>query len=213
MAGASSSRAPARRADRPLHPYTQGLIACLPELDREPDEARPDLPEIPGVVPSIWDRGPGCPFQARCERDAALRRGVSAAGAAVAAGAMHGDADAARLPTRRHPARSMAWPAGFMWRRNHDPQTQTSTPASIHTPAPAASAPLLSVRDLAVHFPYRAAAADRHRSGGGRRVLRAGAGPHAGHRGRVGLEDHHGAVGAAFVRAHRRRPSISTDRT
>ena len=41
----------------PLHPYTQGLIACLPELDREPDEARPDLPEIPGVVPSIWDRG------------------------------------------------------------------------------------------------------------------------------------------------------------
>ena len=32
-------------------------------------------------------------------------------------------------------------------------QTPTSTPASIHTPAPAASAPLLSVRDLAVHFP------------------------------------------------------------
>ena len=26
-------------------------------------------------------------------------------------------------------------------------QTPTSTPASIHTPAPAASAPLLSVRD------------------------------------------------------------------
>ncbi|KAG1322687.1 hypothetical protein G6F63_013288 [Rhizopus arrhizus] len=36
----------------PRHPYTQGLIACLPELDREPDDIRPDLPEIPGVVPS-----------------------------------------------------------------------------------------------------------------------------------------------------------------
>ena len=67
----------------PLHPYTQGLIACLPELDREPDEARPDLPEIPGVVPSIWDRGPGCPFQARCERAMPRCGGVSA-GAAVA---------------------------------------------------------------------------------------------------------------------------------
>ena len=37
-------------------------------------------------------------------------------------------------------------------------QTPTSTPASIHTPAPAASAPLLSVRDLAVHFPVGGAA-------------------------------------------------------
>ena len=80
----------------PLHPYTQGLIACLPELDREPDEARPDLPEIPGVVPSIWDRGPGCPFQARCER-AMPRCGEAFPPLArpSRAGAMHGDADAA----------------------------------------------------------------------------------------------------------------------
>jgi peptide/nickel transport system ATP-binding protein len=51
---------------QPRHPYTQGLIACLPELDREPDDVRPDLPEIPGVVPSIWERGAGCPFMERC---------------------------------------------------------------------------------------------------------------------------------------------------
>ena len=137
----------------PLHPYTQGLIACLPELDREPDEARPDLPEIPGVVPSIWDRGPGCPFQARCEQamprcGRRFRRWRGRRGLARCMGTPMPQ----WLPTRRHPARSMAWPAGFMWRRNHD-QTPTSTPASIHTPAPAASAPLLSVRDLAVHFP------------------------------------------------------------
>jgi len=48
------------------HPYTRGLIACLPELDRAPGDARPDLPEIPGVVPSLWERGAGCPFLDRC---------------------------------------------------------------------------------------------------------------------------------------------------
>ena len=78
----------------PLHPYTQGLIACLPELDREPDEARPDLPEIPGVVPSIWDRG-----RAVRSRRAASGRCRAAAAFPLArparAGAMHGEVDAA----------------------------------------------------------------------------------------------------------------------
>ncbi|CAB3909473.1 MULTISPECIES: ABC transporter ATP-binding protein [Achromobacter] len=52
---------------QPRHPYTQGLIACLPELDREPSDDRPDLPEISGVVPSVWERGAGCPFVDRCK--------------------------------------------------------------------------------------------------------------------------------------------------
>ena len=51
---------------RPGHPYTQGLIACLPDLDENPTDDRPDLPEIPGVVPSVWERGVGCPFADRC---------------------------------------------------------------------------------------------------------------------------------------------------
>ena len=51
---------------QPRHPYTSGLIACLPELDPAPTEDRPDLPEIPGVVPSVWQRGVGCPFADRC---------------------------------------------------------------------------------------------------------------------------------------------------
>lgn len=50
----------------PCHPYTKGLIACLPELDPAPTEERLDLPEIAGVVPSIWERGSGCPFADRC---------------------------------------------------------------------------------------------------------------------------------------------------
>ncbi len=52
--------------ERPGHPYTKGLIACLPELDFAPTDDRADLPEIPGVVPSVWERGLGCPFADRC---------------------------------------------------------------------------------------------------------------------------------------------------
>lgn len=52
--------------NQPKHPYTQGLIACLPELDPAPTLERPDLPEIPGIVPSVWDRTAGCPFADRC---------------------------------------------------------------------------------------------------------------------------------------------------
>jgi peptide/nickel transport system ATP-binding protein len=49
----------------PAHPYTRGLIACVPDLD---DEVAPgtSLTEIPGMVPSVWDLPEGCPFADRC---------------------------------------------------------------------------------------------------------------------------------------------------
>ena len=50
----------------PEHPYTQGLIACLPDLDASPGEERAPLAEIPGMVPSIWELQQGCPFAQRC---------------------------------------------------------------------------------------------------------------------------------------------------
>ncbi|WP_373784837.1 ABC transporter ATP-binding protein [Delftia acidovorans] len=50
----------------PAHPYTRGLIACLPELGSSQSGGRTELPEIPGVVPSIWELGSGCAFRARC---------------------------------------------------------------------------------------------------------------------------------------------------
>jgi len=51
----------------PRHPYTQGLITCVPHLHAEPPQERPPLMEIPGVVPSLGElsRG-GCPFAPRC---------------------------------------------------------------------------------------------------------------------------------------------------
>jgi oligopeptide/dipeptide ABC transporter ATP-binding protein len=48
---------------RPLHPYTQGLLRCLPKLDHPP---KTDLPVIPGMVPSLRDMPAGCRFAARC---------------------------------------------------------------------------------------------------------------------------------------------------
>jgi peptide/nickel transport system ATP-binding protein len=49
----------------PQHPYTQALIACIPDPDD--DEARTRLlQEIPGIVPNLADIGIGCPFAERC---------------------------------------------------------------------------------------------------------------------------------------------------
>ncbi|WP_213956169.1 ABC transporter ATP-binding protein [Variovorax sp. dw_954] len=56
--------------DTPGHPYTHGLIACLPELGSSAhavtDNDRIELAEIEGVVPSIWELGSGCAFRERC---------------------------------------------------------------------------------------------------------------------------------------------------
>ncbi len=49
---------------QPLHPYSQGLLASVPDPDR-PDQR---LSTIPGLVPSIHERPAGCRFAARCPR-------------------------------------------------------------------------------------------------------------------------------------------------
>jgi peptide/nickel transport system ATP-binding protein len=51
---------------RPLHPYTQGLIECVPHLEAKPKLVREPLMEIPGVVPPLTDLGSGCAFAPRC---------------------------------------------------------------------------------------------------------------------------------------------------
>ena len=53
--------------DRPLHPYSRGLLRSVPHLDQllEEEKGKP-LVEMPGVVPSIHARPPGCQFAPRC---------------------------------------------------------------------------------------------------------------------------------------------------
>ena len=46
----------------PQHPYTEALLAALPE--RSPADGR--LATIPGVVPGLHDRPAGCLFAPRC---------------------------------------------------------------------------------------------------------------------------------------------------
>ena len=50
----------------PRHPYTLGLISCVPHLSLKPTPDRPLLVEIPGIVPPLTRIGKGCPFAPRC---------------------------------------------------------------------------------------------------------------------------------------------------
>ena len=53
--------------ERPLHPYTRGLLGSMPKLGASLGDAPPQrLNEIAGVVPSLREEIPGCAFAPRC---------------------------------------------------------------------------------------------------------------------------------------------------
>jgi oligopeptide transport system ATP-binding protein len=58
---------------RPQHPYTQGLLASVPRLDRVADD---ELQTIPGNPPNLQELPSGCRFRDRCSRavEACLQR-------------------------------------------------------------------------------------------------------------------------------------------
>ena len=51
--------------DRPMHPYTRGLMASIPRRLQQQTARR--LREIPGIVPSLREPIAGCPFAPRCD--------------------------------------------------------------------------------------------------------------------------------------------------
>ena len=57
--------------DKPLHPYTRGLINSIPILG----ETKQRLADIDGVVPNLVDLPPGCNFAPRCK--ARIKYGLS----------------------------------------------------------------------------------------------------------------------------------------
>lgn len=50
--------------DQPKHPYTHGLLNCLPNISTRRDRLTP----ITGMIPSLIDPPEGCIFNPRCER-------------------------------------------------------------------------------------------------------------------------------------------------
>ena len=50
--------------ERPIHPYTAGLIGSVPSRNRR----GVPLAQIPGMTPSLAKLPPGCPFSPRCPR-------------------------------------------------------------------------------------------------------------------------------------------------
>jgi peptide/nickel transport system ATP-binding protein len=52
--------------DRPMHPYTHGLIGSVPSRNRR----GAPLAQIPGMAPALLDLPPGCAFRNRCPRAA-----------------------------------------------------------------------------------------------------------------------------------------------
>ena len=56
--------------DQPKHPYTLGLINCLPDISTRRDRLTP----IPGMIPSLIDRPEGCIFSPRCPQRMSICR-------------------------------------------------------------------------------------------------------------------------------------------
>ncbi len=55
--------------EHPRHPYTKGLISCVPHLMATLSDERPELVEVPGIVPSLKSFGRDeCLFASRCDR-------------------------------------------------------------------------------------------------------------------------------------------------
>ncbi len=64
---------------RPMHPYTQGLLAAVPRLGSSSGDERSRLREIPGLVPNLKARIKGCIFAERCAFATPLCREVAPA--------------------------------------------------------------------------------------------------------------------------------------
>lgn len=58
--------------DRPLHPYTAGLVASVPSRN----ERGSPLRQIPGTMPSLANLPEGCSFRPRCSRATEICRSI-----------------------------------------------------------------------------------------------------------------------------------------
>ena len=107
---------------RPRHPYTRGLIDCIPVPGRTPPGGR--LGTIPGVVPSLVGDFKGCAFRDRCPHaQPVCAQPVPVLTTKAAPGAMAAADPGPKSDGATHPARSAAagaspsdLPEGHSWR-------------------------------------------------------------------------------------------------
>ena len=83
--------------DSPHHPYTHGLLASLPQIDRTIDK----LAAIPGSLPSLSARPAGCRFHPRCVHAQDICRRAEPELRPVASGAIAGRSPFAKSPVWR----------------------------------------------------------------------------------------------------------------
>lgn len=69
-AGRNAEQGPVERIiEHPRHPYTKGLISCVPHLLKVLTEERQTLSEVSGIVPSLSEFGKDqCLFASRCTK-------------------------------------------------------------------------------------------------------------------------------------------------
>ena len=113
---------------QPAHPYTQALFAALPDAGRRGAPLR----TIAGQVPALSALPPGCRFAPRCPQAMPVCREENPAWRVEACGAQ----------VRCH------------W-QNEGEAVPAAGESATDDAAPATLAPLLQIRDLAVHFPIR----------------------------------------------------------
>ena len=67
-AGRKAEEGPVQQViEQPRHPYTRGLISCVPHIMSDAHAEREELTEIPGIVPGLAEFGQArCLFGARC---------------------------------------------------------------------------------------------------------------------------------------------------
>ncbi|HEY2551465.1 MAG TPA: ABC transporter ATP-binding protein [Streptosporangiaceae bacterium] len=131
-AGELVEQGPARQVfEQPAHPYTVGLLRCIPRRGQRKDHGR--LDSIPGFLPGPGEVATGCVFAPRCAL--ADHRCATQAPPAYPAG----------------PARTAR-----CYYHEQAPGLPRNTPAEVSLPAASAGQPLISLRGVGKTFTVRA---------------------------------------------------------
>jgi peptide/nickel transport system ATP-binding protein len=144
-AGELVEQGPAREIfEQPRHPYTVGLLRCIPRAGQRKDHGRLDT--IPGFLPAPGEISAGCIFAPRCALAQDRCRTESPRPYVVTAGGSGGSSplDSTGERTSRCHFHEQA------------PLLPRATPEDVRLPAPdEAAAPLISLRGVAKTFTVR----------------------------------------------------------